>query len=400
MIIYCSLFFGVIFFILNFFSKTLIKFIVFPGLIVSAEWMCANLSYGFPWFSFSLIHAANFTGTSIIFYTGTYGLSYISIFIFLFPAFFVIKELYEKKIILTIYLILFIILATLINSRVKSNNDNLNGETAISLAQINLATNQNLDNTNKEDKFKYIINTIKNTNSDILIFAENNYPFFLEKEDSEFLQNSLNPGTALIIGSVRKESENYFNSMFLIEHNKINKFDKKILVPFGEFIPLRRFFGFMDFIVGPSDFSIGKNARKLELNNKIKILPIICYEILYFWKMLDQINYDTNIIVNITNDSWFGNFSGPYQHFYFSKLRAAEFNKPLIRVSNNGISAAIDSHGNIIDYISLNNQLTKKIIVYIPDVQMNYILFHKSIIFIIFISTLIGFLINKFYDSK
>ena len=59
LIIYCSLFFGVIFFILKFFNNILIKFIVFPGLIVSAEYLCANLSYGFPWFSFSLIHSAN-----------------------------------------------------------------------------------------------------------------------------------------------------------------------------------------------------------------------------------------------------------------------------------------------------------------------------------------------------
>ena len=156
----------------------------------------------------------------------------------------------------------------------------------------------------------------------------------------------------------------------------------------------------MDFIVGSSDFSIGKDERKLRLSDKIKILPIICYEILYFWKMLDQTNSDTNIIVNITNDSWFGNFSGPYQHFYFSKLRAAEFNKPLIRVSNNGISAAIDNRGTIIDFIALNNQLTKEVTINITGAQMNYILFHKLIIFVIFLSIMICILIARFYDSK
>ena len=143
-----------------------------------------------------------------------------------------------------------------------------------------------------------------------------------------------------------------------------------------------------------------KDKRKLKLGNKIKILPVICYEIIYFWKMFDQENIDTNIIINITNDSWFGNFSGPYQHFYFSKLRAAEFNKPLIRVSNNGISAAIDNYGTIIDFIGLNNQLTKEIKVYTLDAQMNYIFFHKLIMFVIFLSTIIGFLINRLYDSK
>ena len=116
--------------------------------------------------------------------------------------------------------------------------------------------------------------------------------------------------------------------------------------------------------------------------------------------LLDQINNDTNIIVNITNDYWFGDFSGPYQHFYFSKLRAAEFNKPLIRVSNNGISAVVDNQGSIIDFIALNNRLTKEITIDIFDAEINYILFHRLIIFMIFLSVIMGFLINRFYDSK
>ena len=400
LIIYCSLFFGIIFVILKFFNNILIKFIVFPSIIVSAEWLCANLSYGFPWFSFSLIHAANFTGTSIIFYMGTYGLSFVSIVIFLFPAIFVIKDLKEKKIILKIYIILFIILTACIISRVKTNNNNSVNQVSISLAQINLPINRTSDIAKIEDKFKYIEDIIKNNDSDILVFAENNYPFFLKKKNSEALQKLVNPGTALIIGSTRKENENYYNSMFLINSEKIYKFDKKILVPFGEFVPLRKLFGFMDFIAGSSDFSTGRDVRKLKLSDSLKILPAICYEILYFWKMLDYTNNDTNLIINITNDSWFGNFSGPYQHFYFSKLRAAEFNKPLIRVSNNGISAAINSHGTIVDFIGLNNQLTKKTTLYIPEVQINYILFHKLIMFIIFLSTMVGLLIDRFYDSK
>ena len=58
--------------------------------------------------------------------------------------------------------------------------------------------------------------------------------------------------------------------------------------------------------------------------------------------------------INITNDLWFGKKLGPYQHFYLAKLRAAEINKPTIRVSNNGISALIDKNGNIKSYLKLN----------------------------------------------
>ena len=61
-------------------------------------------------------------------------------------------------------------------------------------------------------------------------------------------------------------------------------------------------------------------------------------------------------MVNITNDIWFGDYLGPYQHFYHAKIRAAEFNKPIIRVSNNGISAIIDNKGKILSKILLNEQ--------------------------------------------
>ena len=203
------------------------------------------------------------------------------------------------------------------------------------------------------------LETIKNSKSDILIFAENNYPFLMDDNSIKDIQYTLQPKTNLIIGSTRKEFNKYYNSLFLINKQKFDKFDKQILVPFGEFIPFRSLFSFMEFIAGATDFSIGTDKRKLTLNNKINILPVICYEIVYFWHLLNEDNVNSNIIINLTNDSWFGKFSGPYQHFYFARLRAAEFNKPLVRVSNNGVSAIIDNYGNIINFIGLNK---KKII--------------------------------------
>ena len=75
---------------------------------------------------------------------------------------------------------------------------------------------------------------------------------------------------------------------------------------------------------------------------------------IFYWKLINKINYDSDFIINITNDIWFGNYIGPYQHFYLTKLRASEFNKPLIRVSNNGISAIIDNNAQILKNTELN----------------------------------------------
>ena len=205
----------------------------------------------------------------------------------------------------------------------------------------------------------------------------------------------LEPEQNLILGSTRKENDNYYNSLFLLDHKSIKKFDKKILVPFGEFLPLRKIFNFMEFIAGTKDYSIGEDDRLLNLNNKTQIIPAICYEIVYFWRLINESNNNAQIIINITNDSWFGKFSGPYQHFYFTKLRAAEFNKILIRVSNSGISAVINNYGKVVNFIELNKQDTKTIKVKFPKKQNNYIIFHKFIFYIIILSLFVALFFRK-----
>ena len=89
-------------------------------------------------------------------------------------------------------------------------------------------------------------------------------------------------------------------------------------------------------------------------------------------------------MINITNDSWFGNFSGPYQHFYLSRLRAVEFNKPLIRVSNNGISALLDNKGKIINYSKLNKKEIINTEISLPYESENLKDYHFYILFFLF----------------
>ena len=170
---------------------------------------------------------------------------------------------------------------------------------------------------------------------------------------------------------------------------------KKILVPFGEFIPFRKIFSFMEIIAGSKDFSIGKEKRIISINNHLNFIPVICYEIIFFWKLINDNNKNADLIINITNDSWFGTLSGPYQHFYFARLRAAEFNKPIIRVSNNGISAVIDNFGNIIDYIQLNKEEVKKINIQIPKSTYNLTQYHHLILYVIFLLFLYCLFLNR-----
>tara|TARA_Y100000748_G_C15304522_1_gene413674 strand:- start:152 stop:688 length:537 start_codon:yes stop_codon:yes gene_type:complete len=133
------------------------------------------------------------------------------------------------------------------------------------------------------------------------------------------------------------------------------KYDKKKLVPFGEFIPFNDLFekfGLKKITYGYGSFSAGNKQKNFILNN-LNILPLICYEII-FPKLTQLADKKTNMIVNISEDAWFGNSIGPHQHFTKAIFRSVESNTYLVRSANKGISAFINNNGEIIKRLEAN----------------------------------------------
>ena len=270
LIFYCSLYFGFSFFILKFFNNLISKFIIFPVVFVASEILIANVGYGFPWISHSLILSSNPLFFSTIYFVGTYGLSYFAIAVFLFPIIFLFRKNLNFKIILTIYFIIFIFIST--SCILRSNKlDNLNFKNVkISLAQMNFSLDHELNRDNLNFKYKAILETIRTNTSDILIFAENNFPYLVEDNQGiSSLKDNLQPNTHLIIGLNRKEDDKFYNSLYSINNETVGIFDKQILVPFGEFVPFRSFLKFMEIIAGSTDFTIGEGQRIVNLNDEL-----------------------------------------------------------------------------------------------------------------------------------
>ena len=287
------------------------------------------------------------------------------------------------------FIVLPIIILLILNVNFK--NDKLKTKTIdLEIFQLNFKNNDK--SLVPEKKLNIIINNIQKSTADLLIFGENNFPYLLDNLNLKILKDSLKENQVLIIGATRFENNKYYNSLISITKSKVNYFDKKILVPFGEFLPLRDSLNFLERIVGPNNFSSGNEQRLINLPNNISFIPVICYEIVFYWKLLNKLNYNSNFIINITNDFWFGKYIGPYQHFYLTKIRAAEFNKPIIRVSNNGISAVIDNKGSIIKNTELNNTEKFKHKLYLQE-NINFVNLH--LIFKIYF--LIIFLLITFY---
>ncbi len=200
LILYCSLYFGLVFFIIKYFKKRNIKFIMLPILIVLVEFICTNISYGFPWLSFSLIHSSNIIGSSLIYFVGTYGLTYLSILIFLFPS---VYFLNNKKLHLIFYFFLFSFIIMSLISRINPNVELNNKGISIDVVQLNSPMNENMNLNNARKKAKKIVDIIKKSKAKIIIFAENDYPFLMSDDEILFLQDKINDHQSLIIGSTR-----------------------------------------------------------------------------------------------------------------------------------------------------------------------------------------------------
>lgn len=121
---------------------------------------------------------------------------------------------------------------------------------------------------------------------------------------------------------------------------------KRQLVPFGEYLPLRFLFGNLPALATMGDFVAGTEPVMLEWDD-LKIAPLVCYEAVFPGIAAEFTRRGATLLVNQTNDSWFGSTSGPAQHLQHAQLRAAETGRPLVRAANTGISTAIDREGRV-----------------------------------------------------
>jgi apolipoprotein N-acyltransferase len=169
----------------------------------------------------------------------------------------------------------------------------------------------------------------------------------------------------LITGGARPEEtkpgaqvEHGYNSIYVIEHDGsiVGVYDKVHLVPFGEYLPfqdLLESFGLMQLTKVHGGFIPGERRRPLGVPRAPPALPLICYEIIFPGEAVPRAAERPGWMINVTNDGWFGNSPGPYQHFHQARVRAIEEGLPLVRAANTGISAVVDPVGRIIKELPL-----------------------------------------------
>lgn len=182
-------------------------------------------------------------------------------------------------------------------------------------------------------------------------------------DDADALRQTtdlLPAGAMLVTGTVRRNSgaggrPRLFNSVAAMTSTGevIGIYDKVRLVPFGEYMPLRNILPFEKLTAGSTDFSPGNQAAVLTVPGAPAFRPMICYEAIFpgDWPASPT---QPQWLLNLTNDAWFGDSPGPYQHFQMARVRAVERGLPLVRVANTGISAVVDPYGRVRAQLSLN----------------------------------------------
>jgi len=361
---FLAIFYGLVtflLFILNF-KKTLSLFFLFALLLGLVEFLRGIILTGFPWNLIAFSFFDYIEILQIISVIGTYAFNMFCISLFITPAVFILKKSREDFIIFIFFLITPIILY--LNGSLKVKNfQNLE------LTQNNyiiraISSNIKLERFYGETETIPVLNELielsnPSLNDKILfLWPEGIIPNISQSELFKYkylFNEKFNENHLLGLGINNQKIQNgkmkFFNSFSIYdnEFNLIHSYDKVKLVPFGEFLPFEKILtviGLKSLTNNYQSYSSGLNREIIDINENnfsFKILPLICYEIIYSGNIFESNKFD--YIINISEDGWFGNSIGPYQHYAHSVFRAIESGKYVIRSANNGITAIVNPIG-------------------------------------------------------
>ena len=369
---FLALFYGTLsflFFILK--PKKLISsFFLFSLIFGLVEYIRGTILTGFPWnliaYSFSN-HLEILSITSVI---GTYGFNIFCISLFISPAIFILRNK-NSEIWICIFFLLTTIIFYLYGSQSKQNfkEAELNSsDYKVRIVSSNIKLDRFYNNIDPVSAIEDLIEISKPDKKEktIFVWPEGILPGVSQEKLVNYkwlFEKHFNKNHLLIIGINSTSDEGdvvrYFNSLSVYSHNLnlLKSYNKINLVPFGEFLPLENILkniGLKTLTNDYQSYSKGseRNIIKINENNSLKFLPLICYEIIYSGRIFNNSNFD--FILNISEDGWFGKSIGPKQHFIHSIFRAIESGKYVLRSSNNGISAIVNPLGVIEQEVSFN----------------------------------------------
>ena len=238
----------------------------------------------------------------------------------------------------------------------------------VRLVQPNISQKEKWKFDERADHFEGLLD-LSAMKSDLpvthVFWPETASPYYLSEEPAarqEMAARMTSSTAALITGVIRRSMDekgdtHFYNSLVAVDRlgRLVSGYDKSHLVPFGEFMPLRRYNPLPILAASSSDFYSGTGTRSLRVNGLPLFSPLICYEAIFPGDVVDREDRP-GFMLNATNDGWYGQTTGPYQHFAIVRVRAIEEGLPLLRVANTGISGVIDPLGRVKERLGLGTR--------------------------------------------
>ena len=370
---FLALFYGLVSFLFLIMKpkKNLSSFFLFSLLFGMIEFIRGTILTGFPWnlIAYSFYNYIEILSiTSII---GTYGFNLFCISLFASTSFLILRDSKKEIIVCVSFLIITLFFYFFGSQRLEKFNN-------LDITKLNykirvISSNVGIDRFYRDIDPISVINELieisspQNNEKTIFIWPEGILPNISKDQLKEYkflFENKFNENHILLIGinEIKKEDQiiKYFNSLTIYDHNLeiINSYNKVNLVPFGEFLPFEKvlnLIGLKTITNNYQSYSRGEKRNIIDINKlnfSVRLLPLICYEIIYTGNIFN--NRDFDFIVNISEDGWFGQSIGPHQHFVHSIYRAIESGKYVLRSANNGIAAIVNPLGVVEKQVDLN----------------------------------------------
>ncbi|MBX7146603.1 MAG: apolipoprotein N-acyltransferase [Alphaproteobacteria bacterium] len=365
-------------FFYNFWSLGLTRIFLLAEIWAAHEWVRGHLITGYPWNLTAYIWGNSLPIMQLSSWIGSFGLSFITVLLIGLIAYIPDRlragshikifssRWYSPWVILGMGLIVFVSFWIYGIERLKYTYNDVFPNVQLRLVQPNTA---------QEQKFKADVNvlskdymelSLQNQNSNNppthIIWPEAAIDSFLDRlpDLRRNLGTVVPTGGALILGALRAEPlvgpiHKMWNSIYALGSagNIIAFYDKTYLVPYGEYAPMRSWIPFINNLMpGSLDFSSGLGPQTLYLSGLPPVGMLVCYEVIFPGEIIDK-NKRPSWLLNVTNDAWFGQSVGPYQHLTSARYRSIEEGLSLVRVANTGVSAVIDPYGRIIHSMGL-----------------------------------------------
>ena len=347
--------------------------VLFSAIWVLAEWLRSVLFTGFPWLDIGYSQTTQWLSA----YAPIGSVYLVSFVCALISACFGLtirhcisyrQQLVTKvksHLITPVFLILVIVITGLLLQNIQWSE--ANGKSyRVAIIQGNTSIEEKWQNQYQSKILGDYFRLIQQHQADLVLLAETALPVYLHQTDAEFWTTMKGQNTAILSGIVERdfEKQTIYNSANLVcgenqTQTKENSdfyqgeqiYRKKHLVPFGEYLPFRNLLSWvLNYLQIPmSDFSAGEGLQSLECDG-LKISLSICYEDAFASEIrqsLSELN-GAGILVNISEDAWFGNSLAPHQRVQMAQMRAIETARPMLRSANSGPSTHINYQGKIL----------------------------------------------------